>query len=163
MFLLFRRTFQGESTVQNDRPSKKHMIMENTMSIASVADRKQNTLVWIAQGFLSVAFLITGVMKLTLTWESLAAIMTWPGKMPLEFVRLIGLAEVLGSLGLVLPMLTGMRPILTSYAAFGLMALMIGALGYHLMLFQGAMLLPSLILGSLAAYVGVRRMPERRE
>lgn len=138
-------------------------IMQNTMAIGSVTDRKQNTTVWIAQGSLCVAFLITGMMKLSLSMESLTAMMTWPGKMPVEFVRLIGLAEVLGALGLVLPMLTGVRPILTSYAAFGLMVLMIGALGYHLMLFQGSMMVPSIVLGVLAAYVGVRRMPEIRD
>ncbi len=136
--------------------------MENTMAIGSTTDRKQHTTVWLVQGFLSMAFLITGVMKLTMPQEWLAAIMTWPGKMPVQFVRLIGFAELLGALGLVLPMLTGIRPILTSYAAFGLMVLMIGATGYHLMLFEGAMMLPSMILGAMAAYVGVRRMPDRR-
>lgn len=157
------RIFWCKSSVRKGMFNPKHMIMENTMSIGSVTDRKQNNTVWLAQGFLSVVFLVTGVMKLTMSMESLTAMMTWPGKMPLEFVRLIGLAEVLGALGLVLPMLTGIRPILTSYAAFGLMVLMIGALGYHLMLFQGSMLLPSAVLGTLAAYVGVRRMPEIRD
>lgn len=121
--------------------------------------RKQNTAVWIAQGILCLAFGIAGVMKLTLSMEALTAILMWPGAMPEEVVRLIGVAELAGALGLVLPMLTGIRPILTSYAAFGLMVLMIGAVGYHLMLFQGGMLIPSIILGVLAAYVGVRRMP----
>ncbi|MEO8591366.1 MAG: DoxX family protein [Flavobacteriales bacterium] len=131
--------------------------MENSMTVTET--RKQNTAVWIAQGILCLAFGIAGVMKLTLSMEALTAILMWPGAMPEEVVRLIGVAELAGALGLVLPMLTGIRPILTSYAAFGLMVLMIGAVGYHLMLFQGGMLIPSIILGVLAAYVGVRRMP----
>lgn len=120
---------------------------------------RHNTAVWASQWILCLSFGILGVMKLTMPMESLTAILSWPGAMPAEFVRLIGLAELLGALGVVLPMLTGIRPILTSYAAFGLMVLMIGALGYHLMLFQGTMLIPTIALGSLAAYVGLRRMP----
>lgn len=135
--------------------------MEQALAVGSTVDRKQNKLVWAVQTLLCIAFLTTGGMKLVMPMEALVALMTWPEKMPEAFVRLIGLAELLGALGLVLPMLTGIRPILTSYAAFGLMALMIGALGYHLMLFQGGMLLPSALLGSMAAYVGVRRMPQR--
>jgi hypothetical protein len=142
------------------------MIMENVPTTAGYAQSttdqeglKHNTLVWVAQWILFMAFGTMGIMKLTMSMESLTAMLTWPAAMPVEFVRLIGLAELLGALGVVLPMLTGIRPILTSYAAFGLMVLMIGALGYHLMLFQGTMLIPTIALGSLAAYVGLRRMP----
>ena len=66
------------------------------MAIGSTTDRKQHTTVWLVQGFLSMAFLITGVMKLTMPQEWLAAIMTWPGKMPVQFVRLIGFAAMAG-------------------------------------------------------------------
>ena len=121
--------------------------------------RRHNTAVWVSQWILFLAFGTLGVMKLVMSHEALTAILHWPGAMSLEFVRIIGVAEVLGALGVVLPMLTGIRPILTSYAGFGLMVLMIGALGYHLMLFQGTMLIPTIALGSLAAYVGLRRMP----
>ena len=129
------------------------------MAMVDASERKQNTTVWIAQGILCLAFGVSGIMKLTLSIETLTSILTWPGALPPEIVRLIGVAEIAGAMGVVLPMLTGIRPILTSYAAFGLMVLMIGALGYHLMLFQGGMLIPSIALGCLSAYVGVRRMP----
>ena len=134
--------------------------MENAVELTTIdASRKQNVTVWTCQILLSVIFGTTGILKLVLPIGTLTTMMTWPGAVAPELVHIIGAAELAGALGLVLPMLTGIRPILTSYAAFGLMVLMIGALGFHLMLFQGLMLVPSLVLGGLCAYVGVRRMP----
>ena len=132
--------------------------MATTVDISSEA-RKQNATVWAVQIMLSLIFGVAGTMKLLLSMDMLTSILTWPGVVVPELVRIIGAAEIAGALGLVLPMLTNIRPVLTSYAAFGLMVLMIGALGFHLMLFQGWMLLPSLVLGVACAYVGVRRMP----
>ncbi len=133
--------------------------METTAILTNSAPSRQNVTVWAAQIFLCLTFGVLGVMKLTMSHEALTSSLTWPGALPIELVRLIGIAELAGALGLVLPMLTHILPILTSYAAFGLMALMMCALGYHLMLFQGGMLVPSIVLGALACYVGVRRMP----
>ncbi|MCW5897814.1 MAG: DoxX family protein [Flavobacteriales bacterium] len=118
----------------------------------------QRRLVWAAQWTLFVSFLVLGLMRLLMPMEELIRIMSWPGAVPAWAVRMIGALEVAGALGVVLPALTGIKPWLTTMAAFGLMVLMICALGFHLMLFQGAMLLPSLALGLLAAYVGVRRL-----
>lgn len=132
--------------------------MEHAVPLNNEAKR-QNTLVWVAQLVLFAAFLTAGFMKLTMPIEELARIMTWPGAVSPWLVRFIGAAEVAGALGVLLPQVTGIKPILVSYAAFGLMIVMIAALGYHLMLFQGMMLLPNIGLGLLAAYVGVRRMP----
>ncbi|HRH70224.1 MAG TPA: DoxX family protein [Flavobacteriales bacterium] len=132
--------------------------MENVVDPSNEA-RKQNATVWSVQILLSLVFGATGVLKLFLPIDALTAMMTWPGAVAPELVRIIGTAEIAGALGLVLPMLTGIRPILTSYAGFGLMVLMIGALGFHLMLFQGWMLLPTAVLVVMCAYVGVRRMP----
>ena len=56
-------------------------------------------------------------------------------------------------MGVLLPALTRMRPWITSYAAMGLATVMICAVGYHLMLFQGKALVPSIILGIIAGYV----------
>ena len=132
--------------------------METDSTTRKAIDARENARVRLAQGTLAVVFTITGAMKLALPMEKLTELMTWPGSVAEPLVRAIGIAELAGAIGLVVPMLSGIRPGLASYAAFGLMALMIGALGYHLMLFQGIMLVPTLLLGLLAAYVGVRRM-----
>ena len=70
---------------------------------------------WIVQALLALLFLFTGGMKLVLPIEELTAEMPLPGL----FVRFIGVAEVLGALGLVLPGLLRIRPGLTPLAAAG--------------------------------------------
>src|SRR5919202_4541883 len=78
---------------------------------------------WTVQTLLCLLFLFTGGMKLILSIEELTAQLPLPG----WFVRFIGLAEVLGALGLILPGLTRIRPWLTPLAAAGLVIIMIGA------------------------------------
>lgn len=112
-----------------------------------------NTVLWAMQGSLFLAFGAAGIMKLTMPIEKLSAIMTWPGAVPEVLVRAIGAAEVAGAMGVFLPALVRMQPWITSYAAMGLATVMICAVGYHLMLFQGGMLIPSIVLGVIAGYV----------
>jgi hypothetical protein len=78
---------------------------------------------WPVQALLAALFLFAGVMKLVQPIEALTAETSLPG----PFLRFIGVAEVLGALGLVLPGLTGIRPGLTPLAAAGLVVIMIGA------------------------------------
>src|ERR671937_2569009 len=78
---------------------------------------------WIVQGLLALIFLFAGGMKLVLPLEVLTAQMPLPGL----FVRFIGVAEVLGAIGLILPRLLRIRPGLTPLAAAGLVIIMIGA------------------------------------
>ena len=82
-----------------------------------------NTALWIIQGLLALLFVFGGGVKLVLPIEEMAKQIALPG----AFLRFIGVAEVLGGLGLVLPGLTGIRPGLTSLAAAGLVIIMIGA------------------------------------
>lgn len=123
-----------------------------------LGDARTTRTVWAVQILLIIAFGVLGVMKLFLSMDTLADLLTWPANVSAWLVRFIGAAEVLGALGLVLPALTGIAPWLMRWAAFGLAVVALCALGFHLMLFQGMMLLPSLVLGLLAVYVGVRRM-----
>ncbi|MFN3874688.1 MAG: DoxX family protein [Flavobacteriales bacterium] len=113
----------------------------------------------VCQFILFFAFLALGAMRLLLPIEELAALMKWPGALPAWAVRGIGALELAGAIGVLVPSLTGIAPRLSMWAAFGLLTLTICAIGYHLMLFQGLpMMLPSIGLGALAAYVGVRML-----
>ena len=78
---------------------------------------------WIVQGLLALLFLFTGGMKLVLPLE----VMTEQFPLPGLFLRFLGVAEVLGAIGLILPGVLGIRPGLTLLAAGGLMIIMIGA------------------------------------
>ena len=78
---------------------------------------------WIVQRLLALLFLFTGGMKLVLPLE----VMTEQFPLPGLFVRFLGVAEVLGAIGLILPGLLGTRLGLTPLAAGGLVIIMIGA------------------------------------
>jgi hypothetical protein len=108
---------------------------------------------WIVQGLLALLFLFAGGMKLVLPLESLAG----PVELPGLFVRFIGVAEVLGAIGLILPGLLRIRPGLTSLAAAGLVIIMIGATVVTLMGGAVAAALISLVVGFLAAFVAYGR------
>ena len=84
---------------------------------------RKNTWLWIVQGLLAALFLFAGGMKLVLPPEALKG----PFELPVGFIRFIGVAEVLGAIGLIVPWLTRIRPVLTPLAASGLVVIMIGA------------------------------------
>ncbi len=84
---------------------------------------RTNRALWTVQVLLAVLFVMTGTMKLVLPLAQLASPIHLPG----SFVRFLGVAEILGAVGLVVPCLTGIRPELTALAASGLVAIMIGA------------------------------------
>ncbi|HEV3485013.1 MAG TPA: DoxX family protein [Vicinamibacterales bacterium] len=82
-----------------------------------------NRLLWIVQALLAALFLFAGVTKLVLPPEALVG----PVALPIAFLRFIGMAEVLGALGLVLPGLLRVHRELTPLAARGLVIIMTGA------------------------------------
>ena len=87
---------------------------------------------WVIQGLLAVAFLGAGASKLSQPKEKLLKNMAWVEDFSQPAVRLIGAAEVLGAIGVVVPALTGIVPWLTPLAALGLVLLMVGAALTHL-------------------------------
>jgi hypothetical protein len=109
---------------------------------------------WIINGFLALAFLATGFMKL---FRSKSAPhtgpMAWTEDFSLGVVKLIGAAEVIGALGLILPLLTGIAPVLTPIAASALALLMFGAVSVHLRRKETPV--PPLVLGIVAAVSAV--------
>lgn len=78
-----------------------------------------NIALWIAQGLLVAMYLMAGVMK-TFQTEKVRPTMSWTQGRSDAFVRFVGISELLGALGLILPMLTGILPWLTPIAAIGL-------------------------------------------
>jgi uncharacterized membrane protein YphA (DoxX/SURF4 family) len=108
---------------------------------------------WIVQGLLAAVFLFSGGMKLVLPLEKLAG----PIELPGAFIRFIGVAEVLGGLGLILPGLLRIRPGLTPLAAAGLVIIMIGATALGFMAGDFTMALIPLVVGLLAAFVAYGR------
>ncbi len=114
-------------------------------------------LTWVVQALLAAAFLMAGFMKSTQPIEQLSAMLPWTGQVPAGLVRFIGVSELVGGLGLVLPWLTGIRRNLTPLAAWGLVAVMGLASAFHLSKGEFAALPINLVLGGLAAFVAIRR------
>jgi hypothetical protein len=112
-------------------------------------------LLWIIQGILALIFLFAGGMKLMLPVEVMTAQM--PVALPGLFLKFIGVAEVLGAVGLILPGLVRVRLGLTPLAAAGLVLIMIGATGITL---AGGAVGPALMplaVGLFAAFVAYGR------
>jgi hypothetical protein len=108
---------------------------------------------WIVQGLLALLFLFAGGMKLVLPLEELTGPMPLPG----WFVRFIGVAEVLGAIGLILPGLLRLRLGLTPLAAAGLVLIMSGATVLTLAGGDIVMALIPLVVGLLSAFVAYGR------
>ncbi|MET7644123.1 DoxX family protein [Streptomyces sp. NPDC005426] len=87
---------------------------------------------WIVAGLLAAFYLYAGGKKAAQSKERLAPMMGWVDTVPMRLVRVIGVVEILGAAGLVLPPLTGIAPALATAAAVGLLVLQVLAAALHL-------------------------------
>lgn len=113
-----------------------------------------NIALWIAAGLLAAAFLAAGLMKLTGKRDQMIERMPWVQDFSQGQVKAIGAIEVLGALGLILPAVTGIAPILVPLAASGLAITMVLAAVMHLRRGDGAAaVVPNVVLFALAVFV----------
>ncbi|NWJ45825.1 MAG: DoxX family protein [Chloroflexi bacterium] len=120
-----------------------------------------NTAFWILQGLLGLAFLAAGIMKATQPLENLSTRMDWVKQVPAGLVRFIGIAEVLGAIGLIVPAVTGIASILTPIAASALAVVMLLAAGFHYNRKEYNRIAPSAVLFVLTVVVAVGRFAIR--
>lgn len=84
-----------------------------------------NIILWILQSFIAFTFLYSGICKSYFTVQKLVAMgQTGVNGLPLWFVRFIGITEILGAVGLILPWLLSIYPILTPISAICLAFIM---------------------------------------
>jgi len=124
-----------------------------------------NIVLWIIQVLLALLFLFAGGTKLVLSIETMNS-MGSPNQilLPGLLIRFLGVCEVLGALGLILPGLLRIRPGLTPLAAAGLVIIMIGATVLTLMADGvGAAIVPFVVcvLSAFVAYGRWRLAPHR--
>jgi uncharacterized membrane protein YphA (DoxX/SURF4 family) len=112
-----------------------------------------NIALWIVQALLSAAFLMSGGMKL-FAYEKYQKMAKGPG-ISKGLVTFIGIAEVAGALGLILPLATHIAPLLTPLAALGLAIIMILAIAFHVKRKETAA--PPAVLLILAIFVTIGR------
>ncbi len=91
-----------------------------------------NIVLWVVQVLLALAFIAAGSLKASQSAEKLKKNMGWVEDVNPGSVKLIGILEILGGLGLILPAVTHILPWLTPVAAIGLAIIMVGAVVIHL-------------------------------
>ncbi|MCA0331796.1 MAG: DoxX family protein [Actinobacteria bacterium] len=109
---------------------------------------------WVVAGLLAAAFLAAGLMKITTPKAKLVERLPWAADYSDGAVKGIGIVEVLGAIGLILPGITGIAPILVPIAAVGLAIVMVLAAVMHLRRGDGlAAVVPNIVLFALAVFV----------
>lgn len=93
-----------------------------------------NVALWVIQAILALGFVFGGLSKIVQPKEKLAEKFRWfwVNDFSAGAVKLIGAAEVAGGIGIVLPALLNIAPLLTPIAGISLAILMSGALVVHL-------------------------------
>jgi len=119
---------------------------------------------WVVAGVLAALYLTAGTLKTTQPMARLAGPMPWTTSLTLPQVRFLGVAELLGALGLVLPKLldvvderAGLDGTLTGLAATGLALIQAGAIALHLKRGEAAVVPLNVVLFVAAAFVAAAR------
>lgn len=121
-----------------------------------MTDRKNrgwSAALWAAQLLLAAAYGLFGSMKATRPLAELAPMMTWVNQFPEVFVRSLGVAEMLGAVGLILPGLLRIQPQMVRVTAFFILAHQACAVALHASRGEFAALPLNAILIALAALI----------
>jgi hypothetical protein len=126
--------------------------MSNTQTSAP-PPKTLNVALWIVQGLLALTFVGTAIWKAVTPIPELAAKMPWMGEVSPAFFYTTALLDLLAGLGLLLPSLTRIKPGLTVLGALGTVALMAGAIVFHLSRGEAASTPFNFFLLALALFV----------
>lgn len=114
--------------------------------------------VWIVSAFLALAYLFAGGNKVIRPYEGVKTTMKFAEDFAPWQVKLIGVVEVLGAIGLILPPLVNVAPVLAGFAAAGLVLVQVVALIVHLRRHDPVKQLPvNVLLLVLALFVAIAR------
>ena len=135
-------------------------------SIASqqlaVSTKAWNIALWVVQVILGGMFIMGGLFKAATPVHQLAAMAPWVSDVPVALLRMIGVSEVLGGIGLILPALLRVLPRLTIVAALSLATVMLLAMLLHVVRGEYAVIGTNLMLGAAAIFIAwgrTRRAP----
>ena len=133
----------------------------DSIALSSASARAPRTLhvaLWVAQALLAAVFLLVGYTHALEPIAVAIARASWVASLPVPLLRFIGVAELAGALGILLPAATRVRPSLTPLAAAGLTVMMALAIPFHTMRGETREIAINLVLGALAAFVAWGRM-----
>jgi len=134
------------------------MSQAQTMAIETKPQSKKlNVTLWVLQVILALMFLNAGFMKGFRPIAEIAPQIPWAPEFPEWLVRFIGLSELFGALGLILPAALKIRPQLTTLAAAGIAIVMLLATLFHIFRGEFFMIPMTGILFGLAAFIAYGR------
>jgi putative oxidoreductase len=116
----------------------------------------KNVVLWVLQWFFGIYFIAIGVMHFVVP-DGLPAVMEWMYELDDTLHVVVGIAEILGGVGLILPSVTRIQPQLSVYAAAGLVLVMAGAVVYHAGRGEGQSIVSNVIISALMAFVAYGR------
>lgn len=94
-------------------------------------NKGMNIGLWVVQVLLGLLFIMAGMSKAFQSIEALSEQLPWVTSTPIALVKFIGISELLGGIGILLPSILRIKPHLTVWAAYGLSAVMVLAAGFH--------------------------------
>ncbi|MDX2342303.1 MAG: DoxX family protein [Acidimicrobiia bacterium] len=112
-----------------------------------------NAALWIVQIVLAMMMLMAGAMKVMKSKDELHEKMGWVEDFSENTIKAIGGLEVLGAIGLILPAVTGIAPVLVPLAAVGLAITMVGAVAVHVRRSEMASVAITVMLLAMAVFV----------
>jgi hypothetical protein len=123
----------------------------------SKSSRLLNAGLWLAQTLIFLAFAWAGMKKLATPIPELALMWPWAADLPAPFVRSLGLIDLAGGVGVLLPALTRIKPGLTMPAALGCVALQVCAMIFHISRGEIAVLPVNLVFLALLGFIFLGR------
>jgi len=117
-------------------------------------------LTWVLRVLLAAAYTMAGFTKLLQPYEKLLVKMSWAENFSPTIVKLIGLIELLGVLGFMLPIILKIKPRISILALRGLALTMVGAFITHLLRGEIGMLIVPIILLAITLFVAKRTSKE---
>jgi hypothetical protein len=118
---------------------------------------------WILQALLAATLIWAAALKLGKSPNELAAMWPWAGEVSPTLVKLTGIADLLGGIGLVLPALLRVKPVLTPIAALGIVVLMICAGVFHIARGEASQIGFNIVVAGIAGFIAWGRFRKRRQ
>ena len=118
------------------------------------------TSLWAAQILLAILLVMGAIMKF-LPIEKISPMMPWTGQIPATFVRLLGIIDLLGAVGLILPTSLQIKPKLTFWTALCIIALMLSAIIFHILRGEAAAIGINIFSMIIAVFIAWGRFEKR--
>ena len=117
-----------------------------------------NITLWIVQAVLAASFFWGACMKLFMPVNELSAMWPWAGQIPRVLVKITGIVDLTGAIGLIVPSLLRIKPVLTPISAIAIIALMICASLFHIARDETSQIGANIIFAMMAAFIAWGRL-----